>query len=177
MTSTPYGLRDVKVATIDQATGEIGTLVDLPNAQTFSFSETEEYAELRGDDRVVAKRGNGPLVEWSLESGGISLEAYVIMNGGTLVVSGTGSTLKKTYKKRGNDSRPYFYAEGQALSESGGDFHGIVYKAIADGSMEGELTDAEFWVTSAEGTGIANDDLDLYDFVENATVTAIAQPE
>ena len=57
-----------------------------------------------------------------------------------------------------------------------GAFQGVFYKAIADGSMEGELSDAEFWVTSAEGTGIANDDLDLYDFVENASVTPIAQP-
>jgi hypothetical protein len=175
MTSTPFGLRDVKVTPITTG-GAYGTMVDLPNAQTFSFSESEDFATLRGDDVDKAKRGQGPTVEWTLESGGISLEAYVVINGGTLTVTGTGSTVKKTYNKKGTDSRPYFYVEGQAISESGGDFHGVVYKAIADGSVEGELKDGEFWITKADGTGIADDNNDLYDFVENATAAAIVVP-
>lgn len=174
MTSTPFGLRDVKIAPI-AVDGTVGTLVDLPNAQTFSFSETEDYSTLRGDDKDVAKRGAGPTVEWSLESGGISLEAYAVINGGVLTTSGTGSTLKKSYKKKANDARPYFYCEGQAISESGGDFHARVYKCIADDSLEGEFADGEFWVTSCSGTGIGDADDNLYDFEENATATAIAE--
>jgi hypothetical protein len=173
--ATPFGIRDIKVTPIT-STGTLGTMVDLNNAQTFSFGESEDYSELRGDDSVVAKRGNGPTVEFTLEAGGITLEAYVVMNGGTLTVAGTGATLKKTYKKRKNDSRPYFYTEGQAISESGGDFHAVVYKCIADGSLEGELKDTEFWVTKCEGTGIGNANGDLYDFVENGTTSPIVQP-
>jgi len=178
MASTPYGLRDVKITpiTTTAGVGAYGTMIDLPNAQTFSFSESEDYSELRGDDKVAAKRGNGPTVEWTLENGGISLEAYAAINGGTLTVSGTGATTKKTYKKKATDARPYFYVEGQAISESGGDFHAIVYKCIADGSLEGELKDSEFWISKADGTGIGNTAGDLYDFVENATKTDIVVP-
>jgi len=173
--ATPFGLRDVKITPITNL-GAYGTMIDLPNAQTFSFSESEDYSTLRGDDKDVAKRGNGPTVEWTLEAGGISLEAYCAINGGTLTVAGTGATLKKTYKKKANDSRPYFYVEGQAISEGGGDFHGVVYKAIADGSMEGEMKDGEFWVTKADGSGIGDTNNNLYDFVENGTAISIVTP-
>lgn len=175
MTTLPYGLRDVKVAPI-AADGTIGTLVDLPNSQTFSFSEAEDYQELRGDDKVVAKRGNGPTVEWDLESGGISLEAYVVINGGILTETGVDPAIIKTYKKKSTDSRPDFYVEGQAISESGGDFHVTLHRCKADGGVEGELADGEFWVSKASGTGIGNDLDDLYDFVQNNTETPIAPP-
>ena len=52
----PYGLRDVKLTPIDDA-GVLGTPVDLPAARTFSFSEAEEFEELRGDDQVVEEPG------------------------------------------------------------------------------------------------------------------------
>lgn len=172
MTATlPYGLRDVKVSPI--TAGVVGSSVDLPNAQTFSFEEAEEFTELRGDDRVVATRGQGPSISWELGSGGIDLAVYAIMNGGTVVVSGTGPTQVRTYKKKVTDSRPEFKVEGQSISESGGDFHAVVYRCKATEGVNGEMTDGEFWVTSASGTALGNDDGDLYDFVENTTATAI----
>lgn len=173
--SLPYGLRDIKVAPL-AADGTPGTMVDLPNAQTMSFTESEEFQELRGDDRVVAKRGNGPTVEWDLEAGGIDLAAYAIMNGGLVTVSGVTPNVKTKYSKLGTDSKPDFWAEGQAMSESGGDFHLVLYKCKADGGIEGELADGEFWVTSASGSGIADLGNNLYDLVENETATPIVQP-
>lgn len=176
MTSLPFGLRDVKIAPLG-TDGTPGTMVDLPNSQTMSFSENEDYQELRGDDKVVAKRGSGPTVDWELDSGGISLEAYVIMNGGTLTVTGVTPAVKKVYKKKSTDARPDFWAEGQAMSESGGDFHMTLERCKADGGIEGELNDGEFWVTQASGTAIGSivDD-DLYEFTENETAAAIVQP-
>lgn len=176
MTSLPFGLRDVKIAPLE-ADGSPGTMVDLPNAQTMSFTENEEYKELRGDDKVVAKRGSGATIDWTLDSGGIALEAYVVMNGGELVVSGVTPAVKKTYSKKSTDSRPDFWAEGQAMSESGGDFHMVLERCKADGGIEGELADAEFWVSSASGTGIGRlTDDELYSFVDNETPVAIVQP-
>lgn len=175
MASLPYGLRDVKIAPLP-ATGIPGTMVDLPNAQTLSFTENEDFQELRGDDKVVAKRGNGPTIEWTLEAGGITLAAYAIMNGGTVVTTGTGATVKNTYTKLATDAKPDFWAEGQAMSESGGDFHVVLYRCKADGGLDGELKDGEFWVSAASGSGIANLANKLYDFVENVTVAAIIQP-
>lgn len=171
----PFGLRDVKVAPVSAA-GVIGTMVDLPNAQTLSFSENEDFKQLRGDDAVRATRGSGPTVDWDLEAGGISLEAFVIINGGTLTTSGVTPSVIKKYTKKVTDARPTFWAEGQAMSEAGGDFHYTLRRCKADGGVEGTLADGEFWVTKASGTAIADPTDNLYDFTLNETVAAIAQP-
>lgn len=172
----PYGLRDVKIAPLT-ATGAAGTKIDLPNSRTFSFEESEDFEELRGDDKIVATRGKGPSVEWELEAGGISLEAYVVLNGGALVVTGTTPNVKKTYTKKGTDARPEFFVEGQALSESGGDFHAILYRCKATGGVSGELSDGSFLLTSGSGSALSSKDpakVDvLYDLIHNETTAAI----
>ena len=171
--SLPYGLRDVKL-TPYLANGSLGTAVDLPVSQTLSFTEEEDFSELRGDDSLVATHGNGPSVSWDLEAGGISLEAYAVLAGGTVTTSGTTPAQIKRYNKKSTGERPYFKIEGQVISDSGGDLHCIIWKAKVNGSIEGEFTDGEFFVTSASGIGVADADGDLYDFVQNETVTAIA---
>lgn len=172
-TSLPYGLRDVRITPYNTA-GVLGTPVDLPNARTFSFEESEDFEELRGDDRVVATRGQGPTVGWELEAGGISLEAYVVLNGGAIVETGTTPNIKKTYTKLATDAKQRFKAEGQAISESGGDFHVVVYNCKATEGVEGELSDGAFWLTSASGVGIADTATSkIYDFVQNETAVAI----
>lgn len=174
--SLPFGLRDVKITALDPVTGlTTGLPVDLPNAQVMTFEEAEDYTKLRGDDRDVASRGTGASVKWSLEAGGISLAAYAILNGGTVTTSGTGPTLVLTYSKKDTDSRPRFKAEGQSLSESGGDFHTVLYNCKTDGKISGEQSDGTWWITKADGTGIGRiSDGKLYDFLQNATVTPIA---
>lgn len=175
----PFGLRDVKIAKL-AANDLPGTLVDLPNGQTFEFSDTEDYTELRGDDKLVAKRGSGSMVEWSLEAGGISLEAYAVMSGGAVTIGGTSPAAWKKYRKLATDNRPYFWVEGLAMSDTGGDFHALVPRCIADDSLEGTLADGEFWVTSASGTGLASGSSDpkltdlVYEFTQNETTAAIA---
>jgi hypothetical protein len=174
----PYGLRDVKVTALtSDGTATVGSPVDLPVSQTFSFSETEDFQELRGDDRVAASRGGGPTVDWSLEAGGISLEAYAVMNGGLVTSSGVTPNVIKRYRKLATDARPYFKVEGQAINDNGGDFHCIVYRCKADGGIEGELADTAFWVTKASGSGYGSlqaATLDVvYDFIQNETATAI----
>ncbi len=171
--SLPFGLRDVKLSPL--TAGVPGTAVDLPNSRTFSFEESEDFEELRGDDKVRATRGKGGSVSWELEAGGISLEALVVLNGGTVAVTGTGSTEKKTYTKKVTDSRPEFQAEGQALSESGGDFHVVLPRCKVNGNISGEMGDGAFWLSGASGIamGKTSDDT-LYTFVQNATATAIA---
>lgn len=175
-TRLPYGLRDVKVATLDAA-GVKGSLVDLPNAQTFEFTETTETQELRGDDKVVAQRTTVNGVEWTLDSGGISFEAYVVIAGGTIASTGVTPNVEKTWYRLGTDSYPDFYLEGQAISESGGDHHTVIHRAKAN-QISGSHTDQEFWVSHSEGTGIATltaADVDkVWSMVANETVAAIA---
>ena len=90
-TPLPYGMRDLKLTAYADAAGStLGTTVlDLPNMRTLSFSETEEFEELRGDDRVVTTRGRGAVVEWELEAGGLSLDVWKALSGGTITDSGT----------------------------------------------------------------------------------------
>jgi hypothetical protein len=142
-----------------------------------SFTEAEDYEELRGDDKLVAIRGLGAQVEWEMEHGGISLPAYKNMNGGANVTTGVTPNQITTYTKKVTDARPYFKAEGQAISDSGGDFHVILFKCRASGGIEGELADGAFWLTGASGVALPSTltgEIDtLYKFVANETVTAI----
>jgi hypothetical protein len=173
----PFGLRDVKLKPLEGAT--LGTAIDLPVARTFSFSESEEFEELQGDDVTAASHGSGPVVEWELESGGLPFNAFKAMAGGTVTESGVTPAQKKVFSKLASDSRPYFKVEGQAISDSGGDVHGIVYRCKADGSLEGEFGNGSFFLLSASGKGYgdtvgATPTNKLYDFVQNETAIAIS---
>lgn len=178
-TPLPYGLRDVKLTpyTNDSAT-TLGTpSVDLPNARTFSFSESEEFTELRGDDKIVTTRGQGTSVEWDLEAGGLSFEALKIMAGGTITETGTTPAQKKIFAKKVTDSRPFFKVEGQMISDSGGDLHCVLDRCRSTGGIEGEFSDGNFFLTS--GSGVALPSLitarvdTIYEFVQNETAVAI----
>lgn len=176
----PFGLRDIKLTPLGTDGATPGTPVDLPASRTLSFSDTEEFEELRGDDTVQASHGNGPVCEWELESGGISLEAYAVMAGGTVVSSGVTPNEVKTYRKSITDARPYFKIEGQSINDNGGDFHGIIYRAKADGSLEGTMEDSSFWLTSASGKGYGSLEAEdyegaVYDFIHNETAVSISE--
>jgi hypothetical protein len=177
-TSLPYGLRDVKLTPYSDAGGTtLGTSIDLPNSRTFSFSEAEEFTELRGDDKVVTTRGQGASVDWDLESGGLSLDVLKALVGGVITETGTTPAIKKSFKKLATDSRPFFKIEGQAISDSGGDMHCILDRCRVTGNVEGEFSDGNFFLTAASGIALpslitARTDL-LYEFVQNEAVVAI----
>lgn len=183
-TSLPYGLRDIKLTPYTDAAGTTlaDLSIDLPIARTLSFSDTEDFEELRGDDRVAAQHGNGAAVEWELESGGLPFEAFQAMSGGTITESGTTPNQKKVYSKKVTDQRPYFRVEGQAISDSGGDLHTILYRCKATGELSGEFSDGAFYLTAASGVALAvpanaGENADsLYDFVQNETITEFVEP-
>jgi hypothetical protein len=168
----PYGLRDVKLTPIN-SDGSLGTAVDLPVSQTLSFSEAEEFQELRGDDRLVAVHGQGPTIEFDLEAGGISLEAWQVMTGGDLEELGATPNQTKALTKLVTQSRPYFRIEGQSINDVDGDTHVVIYKAKITDNLEGEFTDGEFFVTSCSGQGLGDDDDKLYTITWNETTSAI----
>lgn len=173
----PYGLRDVKVTPIADD-GSYGTFVDLPASRTLSWSEDEDFEELRGDDTVIAERGSGPTVSWDLESGGVSMDALAVLNGGTVTETGTTPNIVRTYNKKGTDSKPYFRIDGQAINDNGGDTHVVLYRCKVTGSVEGEFSDGSFLISSCSGRGYAdpNNSENVWDLVANETATAIAQP-
>lgn len=169
----PYGLRDVKIYPITAGVPAT-TGVDLPNAQTFSFSEAEDTTELRGDDGLVAIHGHGPQVAFSLQGGGISLEAVKALYGGTITSSGTTPSQVKSFKKLVTDARPYFQVIGKAISDSGGDFHVTLYKAKCTGELSGEMSDGNFWLTGASGSALGDGTGQLYLFEQNESEVALA---
>lgn len=187
-TALPFGLRDVKLLAYPSlaATAFGTTLVDLPNAQTFSFTETEEYVELRGDDKLVTSHGQGPQLDCDLESGGISIDAYKVLNGGTVIESGVTPNQVKRYRKKVTDQRPFFTVIGQSISDSGGDLHAVVYRCRATGDIAGEFADGAFFIPSSAITGFGclvpglvdgNEISDaLYDFVQHETITSVIAP-
>lgn len=178
-TSLPFGLRDIKLTRYTDGTATVldTTVVDLPIARTLSFSETEEFTELRGDDELQATHGSGAIVEWELESGGISLEAWSVLSGGVVTESGIAPNRSKRIRKNNKQVRPYFKIEGQSMSDAGGDMHCVIWRAKVTESLEGEFADSEFFLTSASGQGLGSRMVsnygDLYEFIQNESETAI----
>lgn len=173
----PYGLRDVKLTPIEND-GTYGTMVDLPASRTLTWNETVDTEELRGDDELQAERESAAVIEWDLEQGGISPDAYAVLAGGTVTEEGTGPTASRTYSKVGADRRPYFRIDGQAINDNGGDTHIVIFRAKATGNIGGSFTEGSFQLTSASGRGYSdpNNGGQLYDIVGNNSETPIAQP-
>lgn len=182
-TALPYGLRDIKMTNYSDAQGSIlgSDTVDFPNARTLSFSEQEEFEELRGDDRVVTTRGRGAMLEWEIEAGGLSLDVWKKLGGGVIIDSGTTPSRKRIYRKTGRNTRPWNFIQGRIISDSGGDVHGMLYRCRLTDELEGEFGDGEFFLTSAKGQGLPlledgdGDDI-LYDIVHNETATPLGAP-
>lgn len=177
--SLPYGMRDMKFTRYTDATATVldSTPIDLPVARTLSFSEAEDFSSLRGDDEVVANHGAGPVVEWDLEAGGISFEAWAVLSGGDVIESGLSPNRTRKIKKNTGQIRPEFKIEGQVMSDSGGDIHAVVWRCKVTDKLEGQFNDSEFMLTSASGQGlgsrITGSDGDLWEFTQNETITAI----
>lgn len=184
----PYGLRDVKLIQYPTLAADTfgSTLTDLPVARTFSFNDTEEYNDLRGDDALQTSHGQGAQVEWELESGGVSFAAHAILAGGTVTETGISPNQVKRFRKYSTDQRPFFVAVGQAISDNGGDFKSFVWRCRATGNVEGELSDGEFLIPSVSGIGfpclvsgmVGGSQINgaAYDFVQSETVANIAAP-
>ena len=170
----PYGVRDIKLTPYSDSSGTVlsNASIDLPNIQTLSFSESEEFQELRGDDRLITTRGKGAQVDWSMEAGGLSLKAWSIMSGGTIIETGTTPNRKIIVRKKATDARPFFRIDGRVVSDSGGDVHVRIYRCRCNDAIEGDFADGEFFVTSASGVGLPLlDDVNdyLYDIIRHET--------
>jgi hypothetical protein len=174
----PFGMRQIRLTPLGAGGDTPGTAVTLPVARKLTFSEVEDFTELRGDDAPQATHGSGPSVEWDIEAGGISLEAYAVIAGGAVTSAGVTPNIIKTYRKLDSDVRPYFKMEGRAINDNGGDFHVLIYRCKADGSIDGEFADGAFWLTSCSGKGYGSLEATplgrVYDFLHQETAAAIA---
>lgn len=187
-TTLPYGLRDVKLVQYPTLAAVLfGTsLVDLPNAQTMEFNDTEDFDNLRGDDQIVTSHGQGSQVAWTLGSGGISYAAQAILAGGEITETGISPNQVRSLRKYTTDQRPFFTAMGQSISDNGGDMHTVLWLCRSTGDIEGKFEDGNFFIPGASGIGYpcrASGNVGgatitgaVYDFVQNESIVAIAAP-
>jgi hypothetical protein len=167
-TIKPFGLRDIKLVSIPG-----GTQVDLPYGMTMTFKEVLTSGELRGDDATQAIVAITDKLEWELEAGGISLEAWAVLTGRSITLTGSGAAEINTMTGAAGDIYPYFRLYGQSVGDGADDVHILVYKAKCTGAIEGEFKDGEFWVTKASGVAVDDGSNGVYDIVQNETSTAL----
>ena len=161
----PFGLRDIKLTNLAGA-----TQVDLPSAMTMKFKEKLISGEMHGDDTVQALVAITDAVEWELEAGGISLEAWAILTGRTMVAAGTTPSRTLTMNAQAGDNYPYFKIYGKSVGDiSTDDIHVKINKAKLMEGIEGEFKDGEFFVTKCSGMAIKPASGYLYEVVQNET--------
>ena len=163
----PFGLRQITLVPLPS-----GSAVVLPAALTLSFSESLISGELRGDDAVQAIAAITDKIEWSLEAGGMSLEAIKVMTGRTIAASGTTPNQKNTLTIAAGDTMPYFKIYGKIVNDDGSDVHCLLYKCKLTGGLEGEFKEGEFYIQKCEGVAITNG-TKIAELVHNETATTV----
>jgi hypothetical protein len=176
--SLPYGANDLKLTQYGDALGMVlGTVsVDLPYLQHLNFTEAEEFAELRGDDKLITTRGRGAQVNWDIEGGGISSKAWAVITGGSVIERGLEPYREIEIRKKATQKRPFFRIDGKIISDSGGDILMRIYRCRANGDITANFTDGEFTTSSIAGVGLPLlDDMNdlLYSIFIRETSTAL----
>lgn len=151
----PYGVRDLKLTQYTDALGMVlgTTSVDLPYMQTLNFTEAEEFAELRGDDRLITTRGKGSMVNWDLESGGLASASWAVFTGGSIIETGSTPDRIVEMQKKSTQARPWFRIDGKIISDSGGDVLVRIYRCRANGNIQTNFADGAFTTTQVSGVG------------------------
>lgn len=157
----PFGLKEVKIV---PATGGA---VALPAAQRLNFQERILSAELKGDDVIKALVARAEAAEWTLEAGGISLEAYAALTGRTVVTEGVTPAATNTLTGK-DDNFPYVKIYGKALGAGADDIHCKLFRAKVT-AISGSFQNGAFYVTSCSGMAIPDEDGNVFEFVQNET--------
>lgn len=171
----PFGLRKIHLFPLDTAGVRLtGQSLALPASRTLSFKEAVDSETLEAEDVLYATHEGNLRVEWDLEGGGISLGIWKILTGGAVTATGTTPNQVNTFTKLKTDTRGYFDIEGQVISDSGGDFHAILYRCKADDSLEASFDQGGFAMTATSGKGFGDVTTGgLFQFIQNETASAI----
>jgi hypothetical protein len=161
----PFGLRQIVVTTIDGA-----TQAALPVARTLGYQERLVQNEMRGDDIVQSVVAIVDAVEFSLEAGGIGLDAWAIMTGRTVAVSGSTPNEQSTYNIAGGQCYPYFKVYGKSVGENrADDIHILLFKCKITSPIQGQFQDSEFFIMSCDGIAINDGANGIADLVQHET--------
>ena len=108
-----FDVQDCKVYPITaDATGGItyGAAIDVPGVQEVSVEPNFVTVELKGDGKVLAKKGKIDRLNFSATYSELALDVLATIFGGSVASGGSGSTETATYTFDGS-SLPYFKVE------------------------------------------------------------------
>lgn len=163
-----FGLRQLKLT--DTAGANV---VYLPSAMMLHFTEKTQSADFTAEGVWVAARSMSVGVEWEMEAGGISLEAYAKMTGRTAALAGSAPNRTVTMAGDGGTDFPYFRIYGRAVGDIGtDDIYCVLYRCKVQ-ELEGTFRNGEYWITSCAGIAVEDSTNGLFTFVQRETGAAI----
>lgn len=169
----PFGLTDLKIYPLSGPSDTPGTAVAVPAGRVMTVDPTEDTAELTGYNGVVASDVTGTSADVTLEFGGVDLDVFAALGGGTVTSTGTTPNVVKTYKAgKSGVARPYVRIVGKAL-DGAGDVH-IDVKKVKFSIPGGNFNEGEFYVASIDGRAVRDANGELINFITHETAAAIS---
>jgi hypothetical protein len=163
-----YDVHDFKVYALTDDSGAspvYSAAVDVPGIAEASMDPNFLTAELKGDARIIAKKGRVDKFTCSATYGKVSLDVLNTVLGGTITDTASSSA---RWRLLGDNSLPYFKAEFkiQDVDTGLGDLHVRLYKCqLTGGTLISGQTD-EFGQPTMELEAIPTDTSDLLVDVE-----------
>jgi hypothetical protein len=180
-----FDVHDCKVwPMLTDATGAsptYGAAVDVFGISQVGVDPNMVTAELKGDARVIAKKGRLDRVNVNATYGKLSLDVLDVILNATVTAGGSGSTETQTGTLQGGIQLPYFKfaAQIQDVDLGIGDLTVVAYKCqVTGGSLVGVQTD-QFGQPNFTAEGISVDGTIggltgvIADLILHETVTAL----
>jgi hypothetical protein len=148
----PFQIRQVKIY-------RNGTTKALGSAQAMNITPTFTEGTLRGNGRITSVVSIQDGGEFALTEGGIDLDTYALMMGYT-TTSGYNTSIGyyQDLDEVVDHCLPWFRALGKSwLENCSEEMHYKIYKCKIT-SIEGNFSDGEFYVMSASGICIGDED-------------------
>lgn len=155
-----YDVNDCRVypmlTDVAGASPTYGAAVDVPGITEISAEPNLVTAELKGDARVIAKKGRTDRINFSATYGKLSLDALAVIMGGT--VGDTAST-QAAYRLSSPAPLPYFKLEAQVqdLDVGMGSLILVIWKCQITGGTLLSTSSDNFNQPSFDGEGIATE--------------------
>jgi hypothetical protein len=166
-----YDVSDFKVYALTADTGAsptYGAAVDVPGIAQVGLDPNFLTAELKGDAKIIARRGRVDKVKIAATYGKLSQTVLAIIMGGT-VTSGSGTS---GYLLKGTNSLPYFKCAFTITDADVGSVNVTLYKAqLTGGTLISQQTD-NFGQPTMDVEGIpltSNDNMFAIDFYDALT--------
>jgi len=160
----PFGLRQVVLTPIAG-----GASVQLPIDRVLKFREVVLSGLQRGWGRIDSIVSISDAVEFELEAGGISLEAYALMTGRTVFSGGNTPRRENILGLLPENKFPYFQISGRALGEGNDDVWVVIYKAKLTTGIDGTFQDGQFMLSRCTGRGIYDGVHGVWDIIQHET--------